>query len=133
VTRAFPLLAVLALAACREDGPAVPDGAEVVPVPSGATVWLQEVITGAPGAEGTAMRFRFVDEALVAEDDRSADMEALCTAYALPIAQATVPPPRQIVISLAAAATPFGEAAPEVLQFFEAYRIEDGACIWELF
>jgi len=41
--------------------------------------------------------------------------------------------PSQVVISFSAAEVPFGEAAPEVTQFFEAYRVEDGTCIWEAF
>ena len=30
-------------------------------------------------------------------------------------------------------AVPFGEAAPDATQFFEAYRVEGDACIWEAF
>ena len=46
---------------------------------------------------------------------------------------ATGPQPSQIVISLSDRAVPFGEADPEATQFFEAYRVEGGACIWEMF
>jgi len=28
---------------------------------------------------------------------------------------------------------PFGTAAPEATQFFEAYSIADGTCQWEMF
>jgi hypothetical protein len=28
---------------------------------------------------------------------------------------------------------PFGEATPDVTQFFEAYTIKNNACIWEAF
>ncbi len=59
-------------------------------------------------------------------------MQALCETYALPRIGGMVPEPQQIVIVLADRAVPFGEAAPEAVQFFEAYRPENGACIWEL-
>ena len=30
-------------------------------------------------------------------------------------------------------ATPTAEPAPEVTQFFESFRVENGTCIWEMF
>ena len=60
-------------------------------------------------------------------------MQALCDSFALPRTDGMVPAPQQIVISFAGAAVPFGEAAPDVVQFFESYRIENGACVWEVF
>jgi hypothetical protein len=41
--------------------------------------------------------------------------------------------PQQVIISLSDTAVPFGESAPEATQFFEAFAIRDGACIWEMF
>ena len=43
------------------------------------------------------------------------------------------PAPEQIVISLSDRAVPFGESAPDVVQFFESYRIENDICVWEMF
>jgi hypothetical protein len=119
------------LAACRDDAA---EG-ELIPVPSGREVRLHEVITNAPGPEGATARFRFIAPGLVMEDIQTSadDMLALCETFALPRTEAMVPPPSQIVISLAAAPVPFGEAAPDVVQFFEGYRAEGGACIWVAF
>ena len=46
--------------------------------------------------------------------------------------------PRVLVITLLAAkefveVVPVGEAAPDVVQFFEAYAPEDGVCQWQPF
>ena len=41
------------------------------------------------------------------------------------------PQPEQIVISLMDRLVDFGATNPDATQFFEAYRIEDGTCIWE--
>jgi hypothetical protein len=43
------------------------------------------------------------------------------------------PIPSQIIISLEDRPVPFGEADPEAVQYFEAFRVENGACIWEVF
>lgn len=106
-----------------------------IAVPSGRVVELIDVITTAPGPTGAAARFRFLAPGLGADDIASAadDMQALCDSYALPRVDGMVPEPQQIIISLASEAVPFGEAAPDVIQFFEAYSISDGACIWEVF
>jgi hypothetical protein len=108
---------------------------DLVPVPSGQAVTLQEVIWNVPGAQGLALRFRFVAPGLATRDLETAlaDMQALCDAYAAPRLTDFGPVPAQIIISLADRPLPFGEAAPEAVQYFEAYRIENGACIWEIY
>lgn len=125
----LPVLAVLS--GCQEDAPA---GDEIA-VPSGREVRLIDVITNAPGAAGATARFRFLAPGLAeAELEGSAgDMQALCESYALPRIGGMVPAPQQIIISLAAQDVPFGQAAPDVVQFFEAYRVEGDTCIWEPF
>ena len=122
------------------------DGLQVIPgtdepiaVPSGQIISLQDVIWNAPGPVGLVARFRFVAPAIARGDGAvdfataSADMLHLCQIYALPRVADLGPTPSQIIISLASAAVPFGSAAPEVTQFFEAYRVEDQICIWEQF
>jgi hypothetical protein len=70
---------------------------------------------------------------LAAGEDASADMQALCDSYALPIGSAAWCLSRsRSSSSLCDRAVPFGEAAPDAVQFFEAYSVKDGACIWEL-
>jgi hypothetical protein len=109
-----------------------------IPVPSGQLVTLLDVVTNIRGPAGLTARFRFVAPGIadgtVDFDTAVIDMQALCDSYALPRSiTGTGPMPQQIVISLAAAPTVFGEPAPDVTQFFEAYSIQDGACIWEVF
>jgi hypothetical protein len=60
-------------------------------------------------------------------------MQALCDSFAIKRIDGMVPAPQQIVISFADAAVPFGEAAPDVVQFFESFRPENGTCVWEVF
>ena len=127
---------LLLLAACKEEeaAPAAAGAAgQGVALASGDVAALQEVVTNAPGATGATARFRFVLAGLKPDEDRSADMQALCDGYGLAHVTGMVPPPRQIVISLADRETPFGEAAPDAVQFFEAYRVENDRCIWEMF
>lgn len=125
---------LLAAGACDEETPPAAGG-DLVPVPSGRAVQALDVITNAPGSEGATARFRFVVPGLKAGEAETwtADMQALCESYALPRIAGTVPAPQQIVISLADRALPFGEPAPDAVQFFEAYAPKDDACIWEMF
>lgn len=75
-----------------------------IPVPSGHTVVLQDVVTSAEGSTGLAYRFRFVAPWIADEPDFhlvSKDMEYLCEAYALPRLSNIGPSPSQIVVSFA--------------------------------
>ena len=110
----------------------------VVQVPSGQQVFYVETVQNIPG-QGLVYRFRFVAPAIardggtVTAEAAQADMQALCDSFAVARIPATGPQPRQIIISLSDRAVPFGEPVPEATQFFEAYRIEAGACVWEMF
>ncbi len=138
-----PLLAALwaGLAAAEGGTPEmqVEEGDEtLIPVPSGQDVTLQDVIWNAPGPEGMTLRFRFIAPGIgpgggVAFETASADMQHLCDSYALPRIADQGPMPEQVIISLSDVPVPFGEAAPEAVQFFESFRIEDGVCEWEMF
>jgi hypothetical protein len=114
------------------------DGGQIA-VPSGQPITLQDVIWNVPGPEGLTLRFRFIapqiarDGGNVDYDAASGDMLHLCQFYALPQLGNFGPMPSQIVISLSDRAVPFGQAAPEATQFFEAFGIENGTCIWEMF
>lgn len=129
--RAMLLSALAAIAGCQEE---TGDGPKVE-VPSGRTLSLIDVITNAPGPEGAAARFRFLAPGLTSEDADAAatDMQVICDSFALERTDGMVPEPQQIIISFASAEVPFGEAAPDVVQFFESFRIENGACVWEVF
>lgn len=141
VLRLMPMIAALAglPAVAGDDVLRVEpgDGAEIA-VPSGQAVSLQDVIWNVPGPEGMTLRFRFVAPGIapgggVDFDTAAADMQFLCDSFALPRIAAQGPHPEQVIISLSDVALAFGEAAPEATQFFEAFRIEDGACIWEIY
>ena len=131
ISTALSLLALTALAGCQEEAPA----GEAVSVPSGRKLSLIDVITDVRGPAGATARFRFLAPGLVPADAETAadDMQALCDGFAIKRIEGMVPAPQQIVISFASEAVPFGQAAPDVVQFFESYRPENGACVWEVF
>lgn len=110
-----------------------------IAVPSGQPVQLLDVVWNAPGPEGLTLRFRFLapeiarDGGTIGFDTAVADMQALCESYALPRIADFGPAPAQVVISLADRPVPFGESDPSATQFFEAFSIADGLCIWEAF
>lgn len=124
--------------ALAQEGPqvAAQGAGERVEVPSGQEVTLQDVIWNVPGPDGLALRFRFVAPGIAGTvdfDTAAADMQHLCEAYALPRVAEFGPEAAQVVISLSASPVEFGQSAPDVVQFFESYRIEGGTCQWEMF
>jgi hypothetical protein len=108
-------------------------------LPSGQEVSLIEQITDEDGVAGLTWRFRFLAPEIarasgrVGAEDALKDMDVLCQTVALPAAKAAPMPPAQVIISVMDQMVPFGEAAPEATQYFEAYAIKDGACVWESF
>ncbi|RMD93870.1 MAG: hypothetical protein D6811_04100 [Alphaproteobacteria bacterium] len=81
-------------------------------------------------------RFRFLAPGIsraggvVDFDTAAADMEYLCQRFALPLLPAGETT-GLIIISLADRPVEFGQPAPEATQFFEAFSVRDGRCIWE--
>lgn len=113
---------------------------DLIGVPSGQPVTLQDVIWNEPGPAGLTARFRFIAPEIAREggsidyDTAAADMDFLCDSYALPrLDTITGPRPAQVVISLSDIAVDFGVMAPEATQFFEAYSIGPDGCVWEAF
>ncbi len=110
-----------------------------ITVPSGQEITLLDVVMDAPGPDGLTARFRFLAPAIarvggtVDSEMAAADMQALCQEYVLPRLANTGPTPAQVVVSLSDRSVAFGDADPDATQFFEAYRVEDGNCIWEAF
>ncbi|WP_227754369.1 DUF6497 family protein [Stagnihabitans tardus] len=113
-------------------------GGKVV-LPSGQEVTLLEVISNVPGAYGLALRYRFLAPEVAREggtvdaETAGADMDWLCQTYALPKLPVNGPMPAEIIISMSDRDVPFGESDPEATQFFNAYSIEAGNCLWEPF
>ncbi|UYV39003.1 DUF6497 family protein [Rhodobacteraceae bacterium D3-12] len=121
-------------------GQGMAEGVYPVPkLPSGLAVEvLDKFLDVKADGELTFGRFRFLapelpDTAAMAYEVRLKDMDVLCADYALPHVKVTPDPVDRIVISISDKPIKFGETAPGVVQFFEVYRIENGACIWEEF
>lgn len=112
---------------------------EDITVPSGQKVTLLDVITNVPGPEGLTARFRFLAPAIAKDggtvdaETAAIDMDHLCQSYALPRISSLGPLPVQIILSMSDRDVPFGEARPDATQYFNAYSIADGQCIWEMF
>ena len=117
-------------------GAALPALAQEVAVPSGTLTSLFEVIVQEDPATA---RFRFVVPAIAAEGEGvpfaslTNDIQHLCDAIARPTLTANDWTEGQVIISLSARETAFGETAPEITQFFQPFRLRDDTCIWEDF
>lgn len=120
-------MAGAATAAGQEEAPAVP---------SGLSLYLQEMLVEAQPDGARVGRFRFVAPALAAGVSFARveeDFAFLCAQVAVPELAQVQPDVAQVVISLASAELEFGASDSSVIQFFEAFRIESGLCIWEGF
>ena len=110
-----------------------------VTLPSGRSVTFLDTIWGQPGEAGLAVRFRFIEPDLATSlgkldyDSQEADMAYLCATYALGRIANTGPQPAQVIVSISDRPTEFGAADPEARQVFEAYRPDNGKCVWEGF
>ncbi len=109
---------------------------DLLSVPSGQSVTFQEMLWDRPGG-GLIYRYRFVTPEIGQDgreyEDVEGDMQYLCETFAIPRLAETGPKPSQIVISFSQEETEFGVANEDVIQFFEAYRVEDKTCILEFF
>jgi hypothetical protein len=123
---------LFALAVCALGAPAAL-AAEGIVVPSGQPVSFIEFIS----EEATnTVRFRFLTPEIGKSfqyADVAGDFQVVCDEQVVPALEANGLTPAQIVLSMSAVDIPFGEPAPEVLQFFEIFRAENGTCIWEEF
>jgi hypothetical protein len=107
--------------------------ADNIPVPSGQTLSFIEFISE---AEGDTVRFRFLTPDIGTTFDYmdvAADFQMVCDDQVIPVLDANALAPSQIVLSMSTVDIPFGEDHPDVLQFFEIFRPENGTCIWEEF
>lgn len=105
----------------------------VIAVPSGQPLSFLEFLSE---DEGEIVRFRFlapqIGEAF-SYADVMGDFQVICDEQIIPVLDTNALTPRQIVLSMSAVDIPFGEDAPDVLQFFELFSAENGRCIWEEF
>lgn len=104
-------------------------------VPSGLVMTLQEVLEETQPDGTLWLRLRYVAPELTLKTraDLQDDFDVLCADYALTYEPVTRMPAAQAVISIASTPVEFGTTAPDIPQYFEAYRLEDGQCIWEAF
>ena len=108
----------------------MPAMAQDIMVPSGHTLSLFDVIM-----ENDIGRFRFVLPEIaddVAFEDIVDDLDYVCAEVALPALTQAGSGVSQLVISVSAAEVPFGEAT-DIVQYFQPFRREGDACIWEEF
>ncbi len=109
---------------------------DVLILPSGLETRFHEMLWDRPGG-GLKYRFRFVADDFSVEqldfDALQIDLEHLCNEFALPRVSNQGPVPQQVIISLADRESEFGVLNSDVTQVFEAYSVENGACIWEMF
>ncbi len=106
-----------------------------VTLPSGLVGYLQEVITQ-PGTSAPTYRYRYVAPDFSRPGDLTTvvvDLEYLCAEKALPDLPEDASDGTRIIVSLADQPTEFGVATPEATQVFEAFRVENGRCMWEEF
>ena len=107
--------------------------AQGIEVPSGQPVSFIEFISE---EEANTVRFRFLTPEIgktYQYADVAGDFQVVCDELVMPALIEAAIEPSQIVLSMSAADIPFGEDNPDVLQFFEIFRPENGTCIWEEF
>lgn len=104
----------------------LPSGHEAVPHDS---YWEEDTGT---------LRLRFIVKAVAdpayGGDDSAvfADMEWLCADTGLAMIAADGNPWEGVTVTMMAEPVEFGRSAPDVVQFFEAFAVADGTCIWEV-
>ena len=108
----------------------------LLPVPSGQPVTLNDVLLDNNPGE-LWLRFRFIAPKIgdsigrIGYDVATVDMEHLCQTLAIPYVEHHKLTPARVVISLSDRPVEFGDASTDATQYFEAYRLEHSACIWE--
>jgi hypothetical protein len=107
-------------------------------VPSGQEVTLHEVLVDAQDT-ATYLRFRFLAPQIAAGpskigfDVAGTDMMHLCNVLALPYVDEYALEGDRIVISFMDRITEFGVPDPDATQYFEQFRAESCACMWDEF
>jgi hypothetical protein len=110
-----------------------------IALPSGLVVRQHELRLEPQGAvtHGVqTVRLRYVSEQLADEapfgfERIEQDFLHLCHQFGLSARGRSAPMAEQIIISMASAPTAFGESVPEVVQYFDSFRVENDRCIWE--
>lgn len=119
-------------------GAASTEDVEAYPVvPSGYEYYLQEMLFETRQDNSQVARFRFVMPLIAQEgvtfDDVEFDFLFLCETQALKALENGQMNVDQVIISLSDRETDFGSTTSVATQFFEAYSVKNGSCIWEGF
>lgn len=131
------LLTVLALALAgpamaAEGQVAVPSGQMVLPYEA---LWEDHPSEGEGGETWLILRFLAPEIAKVkgkfTYGDAAPDIDHLCQEIGLPLAAMTGDGVDQIIVTLMDQPLPRGARDTAVTQFMSAYRVTEGACIWE--
>jgi heme/copper-type cytochrome/quinol oxidase subunit 2 len=110
-------------------------GAQQVTVPSGLEIELYDVILE-PDANIARFRFRVPaigGDAGVTFAEALLDIQYLCDDVVIPSLAQNGWTDGEIVISLSNKEVAFGVASPDVVQYFQPFSIQAGACMWEDF
>lgn len=107
--------------------------------PSGLVFDPPEVIfepVGVLATQAKRLRLRFVapqisDTEKFGFEKLEADFEYLCTVSGLKIAKRSAPKLEQIIVSISSDPIALGETVPSVAQYFDAFSVVDGTCIWD--
>ncbi|MGV6811653.1 MAG: DUF6497 family protein [Brevirhabdus sp.] len=122
----------LALCAALVAAPAV--ATEII-VPSGQLIVPFEVLAEAHGTE-TWLILRYLAPEIadgMTYDVVEPDLDHLCATEGPRQAELYAAPVDQIIVTLLDQPLERGQSNPDVIQYFGAYRLIDGACIWEPF
>ncbi|MDX1780057.1 MAG: DUF6497 family protein [Thalassovita sp.] len=105
-------------------------------VPSGLQLSVADQFLEKQPDGTTWARFRFVAPEIgdgVGVGRVGDDFLHLCDKYALPRLENLGLDVSQVVISMSSKDVEFGATAPDIVQFFDAFSVETGRCIWEAF
>ncbi len=105
-------------------------------VPSGNDLQLQEILYETRADSSRVARFRYVMP-LIRQGVEFAELEQdffhLCIGVAVPYLAIEGETVDQVIISMADRETDFGVLSTLGTQYFEAFSVQNGTCIWEGF
>ena len=112
---------------------AVPAWAEPISVPSGQPLEFIEAFWDLADEGSPGLRIRLLAPEIgndLAFADVAPDFRHLCRTLGLPRLTRDGAD-SSIIIDLLDRPVPFGTSDPEAVQFFEAFRVEGGDCVWQ--
>ncbi|MBO9477330.1 hypothetical protein J7382_07280 [Shimia sp. R11_0] len=105
-------------------------------MPSGNEIHLQEMLFETRADDTRVARFRYVMPLMrqgIDFTEIEEDFFHLCIGVAVPYLAVSEETVDQVIISMADRETDFGVTTHLAKQYFEAFSVQDGTCIWEGF